>query len=171
MDSYNKTLSAKEKIKIEYLYLDLTTCKRCIKTADNLGIAITEFSRSLNKEGYEVDVSKVKIDSVTLAEKYQFLTSPTIRVNGIDIMDVLMESNCAECSALCGYSEFNCRSWNNDNEILDVPTIEMIVHKIRTVSKESPNKSDIVPYVMPDNLKKFFKIKDKKNNKLRKFIK
>lgn len=35
----------------------------------------------------------------------------------------------------------------------------------------SANKSDIVPYVMPDNLKKFFKIKDKKNNKLRKFIK
>ena len=31
-------LTVKEKIKIEYLYLDLTTCKRCIKTANNFEV-------------------------------------------------------------------------------------------------------------------------------------
>ena len=164
-------LTVKEKIKIEYLYLDLTTCKRCIKTANNLDIAIKELGRSLSKEGYEVQVSKVKIDSVALAEKYEFLTSPTIRVNDIDIMEVLMESSCPECSSLCGYSDFSCRTWKNENEIVDVPTVEMIVDKIRTSSNESNSKKAIDPYVMPDNLKKFFKAKDKTSNQLRKFIK
>lgn len=163
MDMYKADFLKKKKIKIEYLYLDLNTCKRCVKTNDNLNLAIKDICNILGKEGYEVELSKIKIDSIYLAEKYEFLTSPTIRVNEIDVMEILLETNCSECGEICGNNEISCRSWKHEEEILDVPTVEMIVHKMLKVIKEKDRKIEKGIYVMPDNLKKFFSGKDKIN--------
>ena len=81
---------------IDFLYLDLSVCERCQGAESNLNQAIDEVSGVLKAAGFEIEVNKVKINSKELAIKYQFESSPTIRVNGIDVQLDVKESSCKE---------------------------------------------------------------------------
>ena len=83
-----------KKIDIDFLYLDLDTCKRCQGAESNLDQAINEVSAVLTSAGYEVSVNKVNISSPELAIKHSFLSSPTIRINGNDISLDVTETAC-----------------------------------------------------------------------------
>lgn len=77
---------------IDFLYLDTTVCGRCQNTEKALDEAVASVAGVLNAAGYEVNVNKVNITTRELAIQYQFISSPTIRVNGNDIAAELQET-------------------------------------------------------------------------------
>lgn len=146
-----------KRIVIDYLYLDLSTCGRCQGTEANLEDAIRDVASVLQTAGYEVTVNKIHISSRERAIEYRFVSSPTIRVNGHDIVEEVKESSCKECGDLCGDS-VECRVWvDGENEYLEPPK-SMIInailkevygdHKAVTPAEEA--------YEIPLNLEVFF---------------
>ena len=146
-----------KKIDIDFLYLDLDTCKRCQGAESNLDQAINEVSAVLTSAGYEVSVNKVNISSPELAIKYEFLSSPTIRINGNDISLDVTETSCKDCGDICGDS-VDCRSWIYEGIEHPEPPKEMLVNAILKevygMHSESPKSKK--EYVLPDNLRAFF---------------
>lgn len=104
------SFNEKKKMVIDFLYLDLDTCVRCQGTESNLDVAISEVSAVLKSAGFEVSVNKINITTPELATKYEFLSSPTIRINGNDIALDVTETACLDCGDICGDS-VDCRSW------------------------------------------------------------
>jgi len=156
-----------EKIIIDFLYLDLNECTRCQGTDQNLEEAILEVENVLKSAGKEVEINKVNIISEELAKKYQFLSSPTIRVNGVDIQEEITEDNCESCGDLCG-DEVDCRTWEFKGETYSEPPKSLIVEGIlKRVYGENELENNDDKYEIPENLKKFFKGKNKKELKIK----
>jgi len=147
----------KKKIDIDFLYLDLNTCKRCQDAESNLDQAINEVSAVLTSAGYEVSVNKVNILSPELAIKYEFISSPTIRINGNDISLDVTETPCKDCGEICGDS-VDCRSWVYEGVEHPEPPKEMIVNAILkdVFGGHSESPKSKTEYRLPDNLKAFF---------------
>jgi len=152
----------KKKIEIDFLYLDLSTCGRCQGTETNLDEAIREVSSVLEAAGYEVTLNRIHIDTKELALKHQFVSSPTIRVNGRDIAMEFKESLCQDCGDLCG-DTVECRVWISDGVEYNEPPKSMIVNailkEVYSGSAAPQDKNEI--YVLPENLARFFMGKEK----------
>lgn len=149
-------------IVIDFLYLDLTICERCKGTENNLDEAINEVSGVLKSAGYNTTVNKINITSKELANKYMFLSSPTIRINGKDIVVELKESLCENCGDLCG-ENVDCRVWTYEGVDYTEPPKELIIN---TILKEIYSAKKIIEikkdeYKLPHNLEVFFEGKNK----------
>ena len=79
----------KKKIRIDFMYLDLSICTRCQGTEDSLDEAIDDVAKVLELAGMEVVVNKIHIDSKEKAIQYRFESSPAIRINGKDIQNTM----------------------------------------------------------------------------------
>lgn len=148
--------SEKKRITIDFLYLDLSVCNRCQGAETNLEEAVDEVSRVLESAGYEIIINKVNITTKELALQYQFISSPTIRINGTDIAIDVQESNCKDCGDLCG-EEVECRVWVYNGVEYTKPPKEFIINailkEVYSEKKEYPNEED---YKIPENLERFF---------------
>jgi bacterioferritin-associated ferredoxin len=145
---------ANKEIKVDFLYLDLNTCERCVSTDSALNEALDILSRIFITLNYSVTVNKVNITSEELAMENRFVSSPTIRVNGIDICDEVKESDCTDCGDLCGDS-VDCRVFSYEGKDYEQPPVAMIVDGIlRVIYKKQVMEEN--SYIMPDNLKKYF---------------
>jgi len=159
-----RTKKVEKRIIIDFLYLDLSECKRCQGAENNLEDAVNEVSKILKAAGYEIVVNKVNINSRELAVKYKFLSSPTIRVNGRDIAFEIKESSCKECGDLCGDS-MECRVWVYEGIEYTEPPKSMIINAIL---KEVYDVHSSIPtitndkYGIPQNLMNFFDGLEKK---------
>ncbi|MEL7607865.1 MAG: DUF2703 domain-containing protein [Sedimentibacter saalensis] len=154
----------RKKITIDFLFLDLSVCTRCQGAENNLDEALKDVSHVLEATGTDVVINKVNVNTEELAVKYKFLTSPTIRVNGRDIQMEYKESLCESCGDLCG-DEVDCRVWiYQGNEYTEPPKamiIEGILKEVYGGGSNSSYKED--EYVVPDNLKHFYRVmKEKK---------
>lgn len=150
-------VETKKKLVIDFLYLDLSVCERCQGAESNLDAAVDEVSQVLQAAGYETTVNKVNINSEELAIKHEFLSSPTIRVNGQDIALEVKESSCQSCGDLCG-DDVDCRVWTYEGQEHTEPPKGMIVNAILKYVYGGP-QTDAAPkekYLMPENLKRFY---------------
>lgn len=154
----------KKQIHIDFLYLDLTLCERCQGTEKNLEEAIQEVSEVLKAAGYEIMLNKVNVNTEELAEKYEFLSSPTIRINGKDIDLEVKETCCKECGDLCG-DNVDCRVWEYEGVEYNEPPKAMIINAIlkevyggastgAQAAYTTPVKKKL--YSLPSNLKVFY---------------
>ena len=75
----------KKTVKIEYFYLDQTVCDCCQGTDTRVEKAIEELAPIMDMAGYKLKMKRVEIFTEKLAKKHKFLSSPTVRVNGVDI--------------------------------------------------------------------------------------
>ncbi len=153
----------KEKVvDIEYLYLDLNTCERCVGTDKVLEGVLDELRNAFKIAGYSLEYHKVKIETAEMAKKYRFLSSPTIRVNGRDICDSVQENDCGCCGDIAG-TQVNCRVFSYKGKQYEVPPSEMLAEAILKMAFKPKRSSRwLKRYVLPDNLKKFFDGKHKK---------
>lgn len=142
---------------VDFLYLDLNVCERCQGAEQNLDEAIAEVAALLKSAGYHVTVNKVNINTEELAVEHQFLSSPTIRVNGQDISLAVTETACKDCGDLCGDS-VDCRSWEYEGVAYNEPPKAMIINAImKAVYGDQTQPANATEaYVLPENLKKFF---------------
>lgn len=159
-------IDGRNKIIIDFLFLDLNICTRCQGTDTSLEEAIADVAKVLQLTGTEVVVNKIHINSKEKAIRYKFITSPTIRVNGKDIQLEVKESLCESCGDLCG-NEVDCRVWTYQGKEYNVPPKAMIIDAIlrevygdANVSSNSGN--NVEEYQLPKNMKMYFESIDKK---------
>lgn len=139
---------------MDFLYLDLSTCERCIETDETLKKALDVLSGVFDTLGFRVKVNSVNITSKELAEEYRFISSPTIRVNGADICSEIKESACKDCGCLCGDS-VDCRVFVYEGKEYERPPAAMIVDGIlKAIYGQKPCENTV--YTLPKNLGSFF---------------
>jgi len=167
--------NASPTVRIEYLYLDLSTCDRCIATDQLLEEVVDVLRPALTLAGYRIKYHKEEITSEESAAKYGFLASPTIRVNGKDICGALEENACGCCSDISG-TDVTCRTFRFRGKSYSTPPKEMIADGIlHAVFGDKPtedkmhaeNKAYSVAYVLPENLRTFFAGKKAKADQTR----
>jgi len=83
-------------MKIQFLYI--LDCPWCLKTKKLL-------RESLKELKIEAEVEEILIDSDEKAKKYQFIGSPTIRVNGKDIQERVNKDRCLPCEDLAKHTK------------------------------------------------------------------
>lgn len=152
--------AAPRKLDIDFLFLDLNTCTRCVGTNTNLEKALAAVAHVLNLIGVEQKLNKVLIDSAEKAQTHRFVTSPTIRVNGRDIALETKESRCDACTDLCGCNEgTQCRVWSyRGEEYTEAPEamiVEAVLQEVFRLPQLASAAAAQNPAV-PENLQKFF---------------
>lgn len=152
---------SEKSVKIEYLYLDLTTCNRCIGTDQALDEVVEQLRPVLELAGFSVEYRKTEITTPELAIQYRFLSSPTILVNGKDICPTVTESACGCCSEISG-TDVNCRVFEYEGKSYEVAPKEMLAKEILKAVFSESNACFCGGYELPDNLKSFFDGKEQK---------
>lgn len=156
-------MTQNKKIRVDYLYLDLKTCDRCIGTDTVLDQVMGALAPALKLAGYEIEYDKIEIKSEELAEKHQFLSSPTIRVNGNDVCQSVAENNCGCCGEISG-TQVDCRVFEYQGETYEIPPQEMLAEAIlKEVFGGLPAGNACCEYRLPENLKTFFDGKSAKD--------
>ncbi|ABB13970.1 DUF2703 domain-containing protein [Carboxydothermus hydrogenoformans] len=164
----SKNHENRERLVIDFLYLDLDVCVRCQGAEKSLESAIDDVKHVLELAGIEVVVNKINVINEELAKKYHFVSSPTIRINGRDIQLEVHENTCQSCGDLCG-DEVNCRVYVYKGQEYTVPPKEMIVEAILREAfggKENHRAEEKQEkYVLPENLRRFYEgLKSKPKN-------
>jgi hypothetical protein len=149
-----------ERLRIEFLFLDLTTCSRCLAADRGLESALDVVRDVLEATGVSVEVDKILVESEERARALRLVSSPTIRVDGDDVALELRESSCGSeaCTDGCG-DQIACRVWVYGGREYTEPPVAMIVDAILGHVYGRPGRrarSDDEPYELPENLARFF---------------
>lgn len=83
-------------MKIELLYI--LDCPWCVKTKKLI-------KKSLEEIEEKADIEEILIDSEEKGKKYNFVGSPTIRINGEDIQEEVNKGRCLPCEDLAKHSK------------------------------------------------------------------
>ena len=98
-----------------------------------------------------------------LAKQYQFLSSPTIRVNGRDICQAVLENSCGCCSEI-SETDVDCRVFEYNGETYEVPPKEMLAEAIlQAVFRQPEPGCSCRGYELPENLRTFYEGKKSKS--------
>ena len=139
--------------------LDLSVCERCQSSSKNLDIAIDLLKPIINQLRYSIHIQKINVNTIELAHQYKFLSSPTIRINQIDIESDVAEDGCKSCGDLCGDS-IDCRTFNYQNKQYHEPPVEMIIDEILKSIYQPKTIKEPENYQIPENLLKFYQNKN-----------
>jgi hypothetical protein len=154
------TRTAPDTITIDFLFLDLTTCTRCVGTDHNLESALEIVREVLGATGAVVEVRKTLVETAEQARELRFESSPTLRINGRDIALELKESPCGAEACSCGDGEqIACRVWSyRGQEYLEAPVglvVDAILGELYG-GVARPRSAAPGRYELPDNLESFF---------------
>ena len=152
-----------KEVKIEYLYLDLDTCDRCVGTDIVLEEVIDALKPAFDIAGYEISYNKIEILTKELAVKHRFVSSPTIRVNGIDICEEVKESDCGCCGEISG-TQVDCRVFEYEGKLYEVPPKAMLAEAIMRYAFAMKTIENAPYYELPENLRIFFEGKSEKQS-------
>jgi hypothetical protein len=147
----------RRQIEIELLALDLSTCTRCLGTLKNIETAVQVVEKTLQAKGVDLQVRKTLIESEEQARLHRFSSSPTVRVNGRDLVLEAVESKCDSCTDLCGCEEgTSCRVWKYRGKEYNEAPVELVVEAILDQLRDNPTL-ELPPYPgVPENLRQFF---------------
>lgn len=155
--------TVEKKVAVEYLYLDLNTCDRCVGTDHELDEVMMVLTPALELAGFDVEYNKVEMATADIANQYKFFSSPTIRVNGVDIGGPVQENSCGCCSEISG-ADVDCRVFEYEGQSFEVPPKEMLAEAIlRIAFGESEGGCACGDYQLPENLKTFYEGKSHKS--------
>lgn len=148
------------RLRLDFLFLDLSTCTRCRGTDESLESALEVARELLVATGTEVEVNKIHVASAEQARELRFESSPTIRINGRDVALELRESPCGSeaCTDGCGES-IACRVWVHGGQEHTEPPVPMILDAIlREVYAGTVVTHEALaePYELSQNLERFF---------------
>jgi hypothetical protein len=149
-----------DRLRIEFLFLDLTSCTRCLGTDRSLGSALDIVHEVLEATGVGVEVDKILVKSAEQARALRLVSSPTIRVDDRDVALELRESSCGSeaCTDGCG-DQIACRVWVHRGREYTEPPVGMIVDAILGhVYGGTPasTRSAAASFELPANLARFF---------------
>lgn len=161
----------RQKVPVDFLYLDVSCCDRCQGADKRVEAAVNRCKDVLDACGYELVFNPVHVDSPELAIRYRFESSPTIRVNGIDICPSVEENDCECCSDMSD-ALVTCRIFPFNGTYYEVPPTDMVVQEIMKVvfgdkapraaagdsdaAGLSDSPADSEPFELPQNLIRFY---------------
>lgn len=178
MDSGNENPKSKmcnqsdAKLLVDLLFLDAKTCAPCAGTAKALAEAEALLKEPLKVLGVTLEIRKIHVADAKIAVVERFLSSPTIRVAGVDIDPARTEDDCPSCGTLTGDAvPVACRNWHWRGEIFDAAPVGKIVESVLSEARRMQNVDCCIssccggvgdaeieqPYAMPQNLISFFK--------------
>ena len=154
----------RNRVELEFLYLDLDVCSPCRSTEANIEEALSQVWAVLESTGTEVVVKKTHVQSPEQAVELGFLTSPTVRVGGRDLQLDFKETHCETCSQVSG-TPTDCRVWLYQGREYSAPPKAMIVEAVLREAYGGP-RADGAKIVRPENalenLRRFFESKRRK---------
>jgi hypothetical protein len=140
-------------VAIDFLFLDLSTCGRCQGSGVNIKDAVAAVEGVLQATGAQVEVRRIQVTDVDQARELEFVSSPTIRVNGRDIAPESRESECGADGCGCGPGA-SCRVWTyRGHEYPEAPVgliVDAILSELYAGATEAPSPSPA--YELPDKL-------------------
>lgn len=142
---------------IDFMYLDLTTCDRCLGTERNLEAALEKVRDALATTGARVEIRRTLVETEAQARELAFVSSPTIRINGQDIALETQESTCGACSDICD-TDTECRVWvHQGTEYTEAPVGMIVDAMLRVVYGGSHAAAGPPAYEgVPENLRTFY---------------
>ncbi|MDO4502817.1 MAG: DUF2703 domain-containing protein [Coriobacteriia bacterium] len=150
-------LERKETVIIDYLYLDQSVCDRCQGTDTRVFAAVDILRPIMDMAGYNLVVNRVEIENEYLAQRFEFASSPTVRVNGVDICPEIIENECDCCRTLSSYDVF-CRQFDFNGKLYEVPPTAYVVKRILEIVFKG-EKPSYEPFEMPENIRGFLREK------------
>lgn len=151
---------AGDEITIDFLFLDLTTCTRCVGSDHSLETALGVVRDVLDATGAAVKVRKTLVETAARARELGFVSSPTIRVNGRDIAIELKESPCGSEACGCGCDDDTaCRVWTYRGQEYTEAPVGLIVDAVLGELYGGAARSGLAAdeaYELPRNLVSFF---------------
>ena len=123
-------------MKVQLLYI--LNCPWCVKTKKLV-------KESLEELGVKAEVEEILIDTDEKARKYNFVGSPTVRINGKDIQEEVSKGQCLPCEELAERAEkatefvkqecrCGCRIYFYKGRQYPYPPKEMIEDTIKKLS-------------------------------------
>jgi len=147
-------------LNVDLLAIDLTTCERCVPTGDTLAKALRLLKPVAAAIGIELRENRVVVRNPEEAKALALITSPTIRLNGRDIVQDVHESECESCGDLVGGdSKVDCREWHYKGQVFtSVPLPMLIETMLGAMLKidEVPPMKPAPLEELPDNLSQYF---------------
>jgi hypothetical protein len=121
-------------LKIEFLYYDKNTCKRCASTNKSVKLTLKELKKVMTDSKQKIKYKESRL------LKSKINLSPTILINDKDIEKILNKNSksknnlCSDCCKLIGNS-VNCRTFRYKGKNYDYIPKEMIMEAIDVVLK------------------------------------
>ncbi len=155
-------------LNLEFLFLDETVCKPCSSTGGALDAAVAIVAEPLAAIGKTMEVRRVHVANRLEAVAHKLVTSPTIRINGIDIDPAVTQGECGSCGDIAGgTTTVNCRTWQWRGEThSSAPTgkiVEAILIEATRIERSAGccAESDVgAAYTLPQNLEQFFQARE-----------
>ena len=158
VDAPVEPAAAAQPIEIDFMYIDLEVCDRCRGTDANLEAALAQVSSVLAAAGREPVVGRMLVASEEQARALEFVSSPTLRVNGRDVALELRESRCESCESCSCNGTVECRVWVwQGQEYTEAPTAMIVDAILQEIY--GPRAHQAMPAAqveVPENLKRFF---------------
>ena len=144
---------------IDLIVIDLSSCKRCVPTGDQLKRAVDLLGPVADVLEIELKHREIVAQTPQEAMNHALLSSPTIRLNGHDIAQDIRESLCESCGDLTnGNTLVDCREWHYRDKVYFAAPLPLLVEAIMgaMLNIDSP---PIVPAPiteLPENLQRYF---------------
>lgn len=151
MTAPNRTL------RLDFLYLDLSQCRRCAGTRATLEEALAAVGPALATMGAVAELRETHVTSIAQAQALGFTASPTVRVDGVDVQPEAHLSRCAECGDLCNCSDgVDCREWAWRGARFTTPPAGLLVEAIlRAALRGSVEPGDTQPRTTGESVERF----------------
>jgi hypothetical protein len=150
-------------VEIDFLYLDLETCDRCVRTDRHLAAAMDDVRAALGAAGYDVTFRRTHVETAAQALSLGLVTSPTLRVNGHDAAVEFRENACGDCGA-CAGTTVTCRVWLHRGREFEVPPKEALVDAVLRAVYAPKGEPARPSCALPENLLGYFRGKRRKES-------
>ena len=145
-------------IRVDALTLDAISCERCRHSLSSLDEALSLLKPILDLAGVPLTVHRIHIDSLALAKRHRLVSSPTVRINGVDVAEGLTENACLDCSDLCG-DQVTCRTFTYRGTMSPELPVGLLVEAVLRAWLAPTPTPPPSPYEVPENLRRFFHAK------------
>ncbi len=152
---------ARRTVTVDFLYLDNTSCERCIGTEAALETALERLEPILEAFDVTITVREIHVSTLEIADATQLAVSPTIRIDGTDIQPAYLENTCESSADLCaGEGGVTCRLWRYRGEQYTTPPVELLlealVQAVVPTRRQGTDSPETDAYRLSSNVKEFF---------------
>ena len=164
-DETNGAQTIRKVLNCDLFVIDLSTCKRCVPTGDQLKRAVHLLTPVAEALGIELRHHEIVVQTPQEAKAYAMLSSPTIRLNGRDIAQDISESLCESCGDLTyNNTSIDCREWHYRGKVYFAAPLPLLVEAIMgaMLNMEAPQVVQAPIEELPENLQRYFE--NKKQN-------
>lgn len=158
-DETKEAQTTRRVLNVDLLVIDLSTCKRCVPTGDQLKRAIKLLAPVAEALGIDLRHREIVVQTPQEAKDYALLSSPTIRLNGRDIAQDIRESLCESCGDLTENNTLmDCREWYYRGRIYSAAPLPLLIEAMMgaMLDIDTPPAVPVPSEELPVNLLLYF---------------